>query len=140
MTEFTGSCLCGQVRYTARGEPQVVGICHCRHCQRQSGAPFSVVWGYAEEAISQTGTLQTYADRGDTGAAVRRQFCPICGSPVFSGVATMPGLTFIKAGTLDDPGSRAPMLETYCDRAWPWLPPLAGDRHRLALLAQPPQT
>jgi hypothetical protein len=129
----TGQCLCGQVHYTVAGDPLMVGICHCRNCQRQSGAPFSVVWAVADDAFAQAGTTREFIDRGDSGAPVRRLFCPECGSPIRSRADAMPGVCFVKAGTLDDPGARAATFEVYCDRAWTWLPPLAEQRHALAL-------
>jgi hypothetical protein len=50
MGEMTGGCLCGQVRYSANAEPAFVGVCHCKHCQKQTGSAFSVIachsaWG-----------------------------------------------------------------------------------------------
>ena len=45
MTEMTGGCLCGQVRYSANTEPAFVGVCHCRNCQKQTGTAFSVLVG-----------------------------------------------------------------------------------------------
>jgi len=110
-----------------------VGICHCRHCQKQSGAPFSVVWAVAESAFAATGAIAQYADSGDSGQAVYRQFCGACGSPIRSLAAAMPGVCFVKAGTLDAPGRFAPTFEVYCARGWPWLPALAAQRHPLAL-------
>lgn len=42
MTEIVrrGGCACGAVRYEVRGEPTVVGLCHCADCRRESGSAF----------------------------------------------------------------------------------------------------
>jgi hypothetical protein len=137
MTEtHTGACLCGQVRYTVAGDPLMVGICHCRNCQRQSGAPFSVVWGVADTAFAQDGDTRTYIDNGDSGQVVHRLFCAGCGSPIRSRADAAAGISFIKAGTLDRPDRFAPTFEVYCDRAWNWLPSLAAARHPLAFMGE----
>ena len=38
-----GGCLCGAIRYRVDGEVEDSAYCHCRTCQRQSGAPV-VAW------------------------------------------------------------------------------------------------
>jgi hypothetical protein len=114
MAEMTGGCLCGQVRYTANADPVFVGVCHCTHCQKQTGTAFSVLVGIPKSAMSIQGELKTFHDTGDSGQPVERNFCPECGSPIFSDVAVMPGLTFIKAGTLDDTSWLDPKMHVYC--------------------------
>ena len=37
----TGSCLCGQVRYSLDGEPFLTGVCHCADCRKESGSAFT---------------------------------------------------------------------------------------------------
>ena len=34
----TGGCLCGAIRYESAGAPVFALQCHCRDCQKQSGA------------------------------------------------------------------------------------------------------
>ncbi|MGA0841157.1 MAG: GFA family protein [Pseudomonadales bacterium] len=41
MTSRTGGCLCGAIRYELKQDPSIAAICHCTHCQRQSGGLFS---------------------------------------------------------------------------------------------------
>lgn len=132
MSQSEGGCLCGSVRYHLEGDPLLVGICHCRHCQKQSGAPFSVVAGVAAQALSLQGETRTFHDTGDSGSTVERIFCPACGSPLVSRIEAVPGLVFLKTGTLDDPSGIAPTFEVYCDRRWPFLPDLAPEQHPLA--------
>ncbi len=76
MAEFTGSCLCGTVRYTADGEPAFVGICHCRKCQRATGSAFASVVGMPEAAVTITSTAATFRDSGDSGKA-RLSLCAL---------------------------------------------------------------
>lgn len=132
MSETIGGCLCGNARYSIDGDPLLVAICHCRNCQKQSGAPFSVVAGVAETALRLQGNTRTFLDQGDSGAMVERVFCPACGSPLISRIGAMPGVAFVKAGTIDDPTQLVPAFEVYCDRRWPFLPDLAPEQHPLA--------
>ena len=39
---FEGGCACGQARYEMTTRPMIVHGCHCRWCQRESGASFAV--------------------------------------------------------------------------------------------------
>ena len=129
MPEMRGGCLCGQIRYSANAEPAFLAVCHCKNCQKQAGTAFSIVIGIPKSAMSIDGQLKTYHDRGDSGQAVLRNFCPECGSPITSDVAVMPELTFIKAGTLDDTSWLDPQMHVYCDSAQRWTPiPDASQR------------
>ncbi len=103
MTETTGGCLCGRVRYTATGEPAFSGICHCRNCQRFTGSAFETTIGFPTSSVSVQGELKTYDEISDAGRAVRRRFCPNCGSGVIAEADAFPGITIFLAGSLDDP-------------------------------------
>jgi hypothetical protein len=122
MVEMTGRCLCGKVSYAANADPVFVGVCHCTHCQKQTGTAFSVLVGIPKPAMSIQGKVRTFHDTGDSGQPVERNFCPECGSPIFTEVAAMPGITFIKAGTLDDTTWLDPNVHVYCDSAERWMP------------------
>lgn len=126
MANRTGGCLCGAVRYELKSEPLMTAVCHCTHCQRQSGTMFSTNLGVPETAYVQTGETKVFTDKGDSGKAVWRHFCPNCGSPLFSKVEVMPGLLFVKAGTLDDISGLKPGAEVYADHAAEWVAPIAG--------------
>jgi len=126
----TGGCLCGQVRYGFSGAPLLTAICHCRNCQRQSGSAFSIVAAVPESDFDLSGETRTFDDESEGGRPVARVFCQACGSPIYSRIEPMPGLIFVKAGTLDDPGVLQPAVEVFCDRALPFLPALADtERH-----------
>jgi hypothetical protein len=128
MTKLVGGCLCGSVRYETPA-PVLTLICHCRNCQKQSGAAFSVAVIAPSEGAVVEGPIQSYEDRGDTGAKVDRQFCARCGSAVITRIETHPELLIVKAGTLDDPAtSGEPAAEIFCDRAFAWAPKIAARR------------
>jgi hypothetical protein len=122
MREMTGRCLCGQVRYSATADPAIVVVCHCKDCQKQSGTAFSVEVGVPKSTISIQGQLKTFHGTGDSGQPVERNFCPECGSPIFSDIAVMPELSFIKAHTLDDTSWLDPKMHIYCDSKAQWTP------------------
>jgi hypothetical protein len=122
MSAFAGRCLCGAVSYVCDGEPVTTAICHCTECQRQSGAPCSILVGVTRDDLTISGALATFVTLGDdSGLPVARQFCPNCGSPIVSLPEMTPDLAFIKAGTLDDTSWLTPELEVWCDSAQPWV-------------------
>jgi hypothetical protein len=131
MIETKGGCLCGAVRYTVRAEPALVGVCHCRDCQKFTGSAFSFLVGVPETALEFDGAFKTFAKPGDSGQPILRRFCPECGSSLAEEAHTRPGLVLINGGTLDDPTSVTPTLQIYCDRELFWAR-LEGSMERFA--------
>lgn len=130
MTDRKGGCLCGAVRYVLKGEPRSIAICHCTHCQRQSGSLFSFNLVLRESDYEQSGETMIYVDSGDSGHPVYRHFCGRCGSPISVQTALIPGKVVLKAGTLDNMEGLQPKAEIYTDHAVAWLAPVAGaHRH-----------
>ena len=117
----TGGCLCGAVRYTITGEPAMALVCHCSHCQKQSGSAFSTIIGVPEGQVEIEGAPASYEDRGESGKRVERQFCGTCGSPLFSLVEVAPGMVWVKAGTLDDPKGFAPRMHLWTRSKQDWV-------------------
>ncbi|MCB0998209.1 MAG: GFA family protein [Acidimicrobiales bacterium] len=130
----TGRCLCGEVTYEVAGDPIAVAVCHCSHCQRQSGGAFSVNLVAHESQLTLHGELKTYEERGELGddVYVRRRFCPACGSPIVSELAKSAGVVAVKVGTLDDTSDIAPTVEVWCVDKQPWvsLPGMAVSLER----------
>lgn len=119
----TGHCLCGDVSYELTGDLIATAICHCDHCQRQSGGAFSVNLIAHESQLTITGELQTYDERGELGddVYVRRKFCGRCGSPIVSELAKTAGVLAVKAGSLDDRSDVLPNVEVWCVDRQPWV-------------------
>ena len=120
MADLTGRCLCGRVKYSATGDPIRSGICHCRNCQRYTGSAFEPFLAFPTTSVVVTGELKSYEHDAASGRAVRRCFCPTCGSGVVN-VVPMRGLTVILAGTLDDPSRFEPAFEIFCVTSMPWV-------------------
>lgn len=122
MEIFTGGCLCGKVRITARGRPYRVGICHCLDCRKHHGAPFYAAAIFPADAVTVEGATRAYAGR---------HFCPECGSSVF---ARSGDETEVHLGALDAPDHLTPTYECWTVRRESWLPPFplarsyAGNR------------
>jgi hypothetical protein len=113
-----GGCLCGAVRYRAEGRPTNVNHCHCRMCQRGSGAPV-VTW--ATFPVKQlTWTKGTTTIRRSSSIAVRG-FCSTCGSALLWQGDAHPDEIDITAGSLDRPEAIAPQEHLWTESAVPWL-------------------
>jgi len=119
----TGRCLCGAVTFELSGDLIATAVCHCDHCQRQSGGAFSVNLVVHESQLAVQGELKTYEERGELGddVYVRRRFCPECGSPIVSELAKTPGVIAVKAGVLDDRSTVLPNVEVWCVDRQPWV-------------------
>ena len=120
----SGGCLCGAVRYEAACPPLALVVCHCRNCQKQSGSALSVVAMVARNGLNVTGEMAMFEDRGSSGQAVYRHFCPACGSPLVTDTpaAQAEGHIFIKAGTLDETADLTPTVHFWSCRAQHWFP------------------
>lgn len=118
-TPFTGSCLCGAIRYECSAEPIIMGNCHCRDCQQVTGTAFAAAILVPRNAVTITGEVKYYDVIGDSGSLVGRGFCPNCGSRLFSR-PPIPELMGITAGSLDDPREFQPIMDIYTDSAQPW--------------------
>ena len=118
----TGRCLCGAVTYELTGDPMATAVCHCEHCQRQSGGAFSVNLIALPTQLDVSGELRTYTETGehDDGEYVHRRFCASCGSPIVSEMIQT-GLIAVKVGTLDDKSDIQPNLEAWCVDRQPWV-------------------
>ena len=121
MTDMHGGCLCGKVRYKVSADPIFTGVCHCTNCQKGTGSAFSAVMAVPDAGLSIDGTLTVYVGRGDSGLPITRRFCPLCGSPITSEAAAMPGITMVEIGTLDEPSAAVPAMHIYCASKLDWM-------------------
>ncbi len=116
MTNVTGGCLCGAVRFVATGAPYRVGICHCLDCRKHHGALFHASAIFPEAAVVVTGETRAYAGR---------HFCPTCGSSVF---ARSGDEIEVSLGALDETDRFVPTYELWTVRRESFLPPFPLGR------------
>lgn len=127
MAQIAGGCLCGAIRYTSPVAPVMVAVCHCTHCQKQSGGAFSVNVGIPKGSLQfASGKTAVFEDKGSSGLPVYRHFCSSCGSPIYSDVVATPQLDWLKAGTLDDTSWVKPVANIWCQSAQSWVPYAEG--------------
>src|SRR5262249_40554067 len=119
MSERTGGCLCGQVRYRITAEPVSSRICWCRDCQRIAGNGL-VNALFPSKAVEITGSPSEYVKTADSGNRVIRRFCPRCGCHLFADSTGYAGLTVVRIGTLDDPSSISPAANIWSSNAPGW--------------------
>jgi len=121
----TGGCLCGQIRYEARGEPLNQGHCYREDCRKSSGSGFIPFMGYAASAVTFSGETRRHACKAANGNDAVRNFCPACGGLVFGGIVGVHEQDTIYAGSLDDPSTFQPAIAIFTRGApaWAVIPP-----------------
>jgi len=119
MSERTGGCLCGEVRYRLTAEPVVSRICWCRDCQRIAGNGTANAM-FPAGAIEVTGSISEFVSMADSGNYIQRRFCPLCGCHLFADSSGRPGLSVVRIGTLDDPSSIKPASNIWSGSAPTW--------------------
>lgn len=118
-----GGCTCGDVRYRLGSDPIVVHCCHCRWCQRESGAAFAInaVIETAQVELLQ-GTLERIETPSASGRGQTVLRCPACKVALWSHYAgTGETAGFIRVGTLDDPDACPPDVHIFTSSKQPWV-------------------
>ena len=121
-----GRCLCGAVTIrVARTDDARPGVCHCRLCQRWSGALFSCFAAPAD-AVSVTGEVARHA----SSEFAERAFCPTCGSHLWMRDTNEPDGDYdLMPGLFDEARDWPLQSEIYVDRAFASAR-LAGEHRR----------
>jgi hypothetical protein len=126
---LNGHCLCGAVTVTVASHRGFVAVCHCRMCQRWTGAVFACVPGEAE-GLEVAGPLVRYA----SSDFAERAFCGVCGSHLWFRDLGADGHYALMPGLFDEARGLPLRSEIYVDRAQAGFA-LPGD-HRRATRAE----
>ena len=113
---ITGGCLCGACRYETAAVPLNIRVCHCHLCQKATGAPFYARVQVPLDTLTITGPVGWYP----SSDAIKRGFCPSCGTTLFSrrDSSHVIGLAM---GSLDDPDLFSPTDHIWVSSKQAWL-------------------
>lgn len=119
MKKHKGSCLCGSVAFEVVGDFDSFFLCHCKHCQKDTGS------AHAANAFSSSATL-TWLSGEELVKTYRLQnsrhtksFCSNCGSAM--PYLLMEGkLLVVPAGSLDESFSMRPTAHIFNSSKAEW--------------------
>lgn len=117
MAAYEGGCLCGQVRWRASAAPANVRACHCRLCQRWTGAPFFARAIFLAGDLSWTGETTSWP----TSPRIVRRSCARCGTPMFACPKDPPARVGVSVATCDDRHALKPTVHIWTSEKLDWL-------------------
>lgn len=122
---YSGSCLCGRVRFEIHGPIRGIVMCHCSKCRRAQGSAFATNGRVKREHFRFTAgeeQLTTYRDGPDHA----RFFCRHCGSPMLSTSEARPGEVRVRLGTIESDIAERPEAHIFVASKANW-DTLCGD-------------
>ena len=155
---MNGGCTCRAVRYRMTAKPLFVHCCHCRWCQRETGASFALnAMIESDRVVLLSGAPEFVLTPSNSGKGQKIARCPQCRIALWSNYGGAGDVVrFVRVGTLDKPDRLPPDIHIFTSSKQPWvvLPrgtptvkeyydrekywPKASLKRRLALLARNP--
>jgi hypothetical protein len=123
-----GGCDCRAVRYRMASAPLFVHCCHCRWCQRESGASFALNAMIEADRVTNLGAEpELIHTPSNSGAGQEIARCKNCRVAVWSHYAGAgPAIKFVRVGTLDNPDALPPDIHIFTASKQPWVVLPAG--------------
>ena len=123
-----GGCRCGEIRYEFSASPTFHHMCYCRDCRYFTGSDRMFIVGGPRGAFRLIrGDIASYATLADSGATIRRAFCPRCGTslliyPEIDGVhyKEEDDVVGVSVATLDEPNAFRPDFAVFTSKAPAW--------------------
>ena len=122
-----GRCTCRSVRYRMTSPPMFVHCCHCRWCQRETGASFALNALIESDRVQLiAGEVRVIDTPSNSGKGQKIARCPSCHVALWSNYGGAGDLIrFVRVGTLEDPDRCPPDVHIFTASKQPWvvLPP-----------------
>jgi len=122
-----GGCTCRKVRYRMTSKPLFVHCCHCRWCQRETGASFALnAMIEADRVVLLSGSPEVVNTPSNSGQGRKIARCSRCRIAVWSNYSGAgDAVRFVRVGTLDEPDRLPPDIHIFTASKQPWvvLPP-----------------
>ena len=117
----TAACHCGGLRLTVTCDPSWTNVCHCKACQRRTGAVIHSGAYFLQTDVTVDGPTKTYARPADSGYAIAFHFCPECGSNVYWEASRFPRYYGVAVGAFADSTFPLPEFSVWVESMHPWL-------------------
>jgi hypothetical protein len=123
ITSFEGGCTCGFVRFRMTTRPLFVHCCHCRWCQRETGASFALnALIEADRVLTLQGAVEIVETPSASGKGQKISRCPTCRVALWSNYSGAgSAVRFVRVGTLDEPDLLPPDIHIYTASKQPWV-------------------
>ena len=127
-TSLEGGCTCRHVRYRMTSRRLFVHCCHCRWCQRETGAAFALnAMIEADRVELLAGEPEAVMTPSASGKGQKIWRCPRCRIAVWSNYAGAgDALCCVRVGTLDEPDRVPPDIHIFTMSKQPWVVLPAG--------------
>jgi hypothetical protein len=118
-----GGCTCRALRYRMLTAPLFVHCCHCRWCQRETGASFALNAMIESDRVEVVqGSVDIVNTPSNSGKGQKIARCPSCHIAVWSHYAGAgESIKFLRVGTLDQPDRLPPDIHIFTDSKQPWV-------------------
>jgi hypothetical protein len=118
-----GGCTCRAIRYQMISAPLFVHCCHCRWCQRETGASFALnAMIESDRVVVLEGEPEVVATPSNSGKGQKIIRCPSCRIALWSNYAGAGDLVrFVRVGTHDEPDRLPPDIHIFTASKQPWV-------------------
>ena len=118
-----GGCTCRHVRYRMATKPMFVHCCHCRWCQRETGASFALNALIESDRVQLLhGEVEVIDTPSNSGRGQRISRCPMCRIALWSNYGGGgDAVRFVRVGSLDEPDRLPPDIHIFTASKQPWV-------------------